>query len=186
MNTATVSGTIVALDLGKYKSVVCIYDSDTTKAGFATITTSRSELLRLVKRYRPAGVVIEACALAGWVHDLCAEHGGVSLVANYGQAGRSAASTEGRASRGGKEPAADAARWIRGLRRRTAVRPAGKKPGPGNPVRAVIPARVGVAKVDPSNRLSYFTLVPVVQQVATEGRCQQLRNGRSGADTAGW
>jgi hypothetical protein len=50
------------------------FHGDGAQARFATITTSRSELLRLIKCHGPSGVVIEACALAGWVHDLSAEH----------------------------------------------------------------------------------------------------------------
>ena len=79
---AAVTGTILALDLGKYKSVACAYQPDTTAARFDTRTTSRAELLRLLERYRPAVVLIEACALAGWVHDLCAEAGLPCRVAN--------------------------------------------------------------------------------------------------------
>jgi len=73
---------ILAIDLGKYKSVACLYDRSTAQASFDTITTSRAELLRLIDRHRPTLVVIEACALAGWVFDLCAERGLVCKVAN--------------------------------------------------------------------------------------------------------
>src|SRR5262245_41623074 len=66
------TGTILALDLGKYKSVACAYDA-AAPARFDTLATSRAELRRLFARCRPAVVVIEACALSGWVHDLCAE-----------------------------------------------------------------------------------------------------------------
>jgi transposase len=79
---AAAAGTILALDLGKYKSVACLYDRAAAQAAFETITTSRPELLRLLKRHQPALVVIEACALAGWVHDLCAEQGYLCKVAN--------------------------------------------------------------------------------------------------------
>ena len=73
--TQTAARTILALDLGKYKSVACAYDPDTAEARFDTLTTSREELRKLFARERPAVVVIEACTLAGWVHDLCAELG---------------------------------------------------------------------------------------------------------------
>jgi hypothetical protein len=46
------------------------------------LTTDRDELARLYRRRRPALVVIEACALCGWVHDLCAELGVLCKVAN--------------------------------------------------------------------------------------------------------
>ena len=68
--TAATAGTILALDLGKYKTVACAYDPGTTQARFDTLTTSREHLRKLFARERPAAVVIEACLLAGWVHDL--------------------------------------------------------------------------------------------------------------------
>jgi transposase len=86
MTTATTApattGTILALDLGKYKSVACVYDRATATARFDSFTTSRHELRQRCEQYRPAVVVIEACALAGWVHDLCAELGLSCKVAN--------------------------------------------------------------------------------------------------------
>ena len=79
---AAAPGLILALDLGKYKSVACLYDPATAQARFDTLTTSRDELRKLCARHRPAVVVIEACALAGWVHDLCAALGLPCRVAN--------------------------------------------------------------------------------------------------------
>jgi transposase len=76
------SDTILAIDLGKYKSVACAYDRATTAAGYRTITTSRGEVERLIRATRPAVVVIEACTLAGWVSDLCGEVGVPCKVAN--------------------------------------------------------------------------------------------------------
>jgi transposase len=80
--TAAAPGLILALDLGKYKTVACAYDRPTAQATFGTLTTSRDDLRQLFARRRPAVVVIEACALAGWVHDLCAELGLPCRVAN--------------------------------------------------------------------------------------------------------
>jgi len=74
--------TILAIDLGKYKSVACAYDPATAEAEFRTLDTSRAELSRLIARVRPAVVVIEACSLSGWVHDLCADLGVPCRVAN--------------------------------------------------------------------------------------------------------
>src|SRR5438270_5383465 len=76
------STTILAIDLGKYKCVACAYDRATAAAEFRTLTTSRAEVQRLIRDSRPAVVVIEACTLAGWVHDLCAELGVACKVAN--------------------------------------------------------------------------------------------------------
>jgi transposase len=83
MKTPTAATTtILALDLGKYKSVACAYDGDPAAARFQSLTTGRTELVRLLRQYPGAAVVIEACALAGWVHDLCAELGLSCKVAN--------------------------------------------------------------------------------------------------------
>jgi transposase len=81
LTTATAAETILAIDLGKYKSVACLYRSaDDTR--FTTFPTSRAELARLIDRHRPDVILIEACLLAGWVRDLCAERGVPCLVAN--------------------------------------------------------------------------------------------------------
>src|SRR5262245_31239933 len=72
--TATAAArTILALDLGKSKSVACPSTGDPAAATFLTLTTDRERLRKLLAKHRPAAVVIEACLLAGWVHDLCAE-----------------------------------------------------------------------------------------------------------------
>jgi transposase len=76
------TGTILAIDLGKYKSVACAYTADQPAAEFTSLPTDREHLKKLFARYRPAAVVIEACLLAGWVHDLCHELGLVCHVAN--------------------------------------------------------------------------------------------------------
>jgi transposase len=76
------TGLILALDLGKFKSVACAYEPATAQAHFATLTTRRGELVRLLERHQPAVVVIEACTLAGWVHDLCQARGVLCKVAN--------------------------------------------------------------------------------------------------------
>jgi transposase len=73
---------ILAIDLGKYKSVACVQDQATGEIRFTTFDTGRAELRRLIDKEQPAVVLIEACLLAGWVHDLCAELGIRCLVAN--------------------------------------------------------------------------------------------------------
>jgi hypothetical protein len=48
-NTTATTTAILALDLGKYKSVACAYDpSDGGAARFHTLPTSRAELSRLL------------------------------------------------------------------------------------------------------------------------------------------
>src|SRR5256714_6899320 len=73
---------ILAIDLGKYKSVAGIHDQATGEIRFTTFETSRAELQKLIAKQQPGVVIIEACLLAGWVHDLCGELGVRCLVAN--------------------------------------------------------------------------------------------------------
>src|SRR5688572_26406747 len=85
MNTLTniaSTSTILAIDLGKYKSVACVHDQATGEISITTFETSRYELRKLIAKHQPAVVIIEACLLAGWVHDLCGELGVRCLVAN--------------------------------------------------------------------------------------------------------
>jgi transposase len=80
--TTATTGLILALDLGKYKSVACWHDGAGSAPRFETLTTSRHDLRSLLLRCRPAVVVFEACTLAGWVCDLCGELGVACKVAN--------------------------------------------------------------------------------------------------------
>jgi hypothetical protein len=79
--TTTAADTIVAIDLGKYKSMACLHDPATAECDFVTFATTRAALAQLVRTARPTVIIIEACLLAGWVHDLCAELGIRCLVA---------------------------------------------------------------------------------------------------------
>jgi transposase len=80
--SVTAVGPILAIDLGKYKSVACVYAGDSGEVAFRTVGSRRDELRQLIHRQQAALVVIEACTLAGWVHDLCGELGVRCLVAN--------------------------------------------------------------------------------------------------------
>jgi transposase len=80
--TASTIATILAIDLGKYKSVACVHDQATGEFRFTTFETTRAELRKLIGQEQLAVVIIEACLLAGWVHDLCVEFGVRCLVAN--------------------------------------------------------------------------------------------------------
>jgi hypothetical protein len=70
--TAATADAILALDLGKYKSVACAYDPADAEPRFHTIPTSRAEPRQPLDCRRPAFVVIEACTPTGRVHDHCA------------------------------------------------------------------------------------------------------------------
>lgn len=73
---------ILALDLGKYKTVSCIYDAASGKHHFATSATTPTGLAQLVRQVKPERVVIEVCNLAGWVCDLLRGLGVEVQVAN--------------------------------------------------------------------------------------------------------
>lgn len=62
---------ILAIDLGKFKSVACDYDSTSNEHEFATVPTRAQELHDLITERRPDLVVIEVGSQAGWVKDLC-------------------------------------------------------------------------------------------------------------------
>src|SRR5207237_9983442 len=80
--TASTTSNILPIDLGKYKSVACVHDQATGEIGFTTLETTRAELQKLIGKAKPVVVIMEACLLAGWVHDLCGELGVRCLVAN--------------------------------------------------------------------------------------------------------
>ena len=64
---------ILALDLGKFKSVACVYVAGTGEHSFETIRTEYFEVSQLVDKVKPDRVVIEISPLAGWVGDLIRE-----------------------------------------------------------------------------------------------------------------
>jgi transposase len=78
----TAAGTILAIDLGRYKSVACLYDRATHATAFQTHDTGRADFDRLFQRHPGTLVVVEACSNAGWAADLAAAHGLAVKVAN--------------------------------------------------------------------------------------------------------
>jgi len=73
---------ILALDLGKGKSAVCILDTAEMKESYTTVGTSPLELSILLGDQQPDLVVFEIGTLAGWVHDLAVQCGCPVQVAN--------------------------------------------------------------------------------------------------------
>lgn len=73
---------ILALDLGKYKTVSCDYERETGAHRFRTSLTTPAALAQLVKEVKPDRVVIEVCNIAGWVCDLLRGLGVEIQVAN--------------------------------------------------------------------------------------------------------
>jgi transposase len=74
--------TILALDLGRFNSVLCWYDPVTRVAEYRTVRSTPEDLERALVQEPVGTVVFEACSQAGWVHDLCESHGLTSLVAS--------------------------------------------------------------------------------------------------------
>ena len=73
---------ILALDLGKYKTVACNYEAETSKHNFKTVATTPQALHDLIVDLDPDRVVIEICSIAGWVCDLVRTLGITIQVAN--------------------------------------------------------------------------------------------------------
>ena len=73
---------ILALDLGKYKTVACDYEAASGKHRFHACSTTPAALAQLVQQLQPDRVVIEVCNLAGWISDLLRDLGVAVQVAN--------------------------------------------------------------------------------------------------------
>lgn len=73
---------ILALDLGNFKSVACVGDTENGKVEYETIVSSKEALRKLLGKRQPERVVIEVCPLAGWVSDLVREMGIENEVAS--------------------------------------------------------------------------------------------------------
>jgi len=83
---------IIALDLGKFKTVACVMNVADRSHVFETIEMSPAAMHELLARHAtdPAGetlVVFETCDCCGWVYDLCAAVGvAASVVAANSEA----------------------------------------------------------------------------------------------------
>jgi transposase len=73
---------ILAIDLGKSKSVACELDMQTTEHRFLSIQTRPDQLADLLDHVRPDRVVIEISSQAGWVGDQIRAAGIALQVAN--------------------------------------------------------------------------------------------------------
>lgn len=62
---------ILAMDLGKFKTVCCFYDTETHKYRFETIQTRRNHVEHLFSLENVDLVVMEACGPSGWISDIC-------------------------------------------------------------------------------------------------------------------
>jgi transposase len=77
---------ILAIDLGKAKSLACWYQTDDATHEFRTVPTRPGDFHTLVTDRPVDRVVIEICDAAGWVVDLCRTLGIPVQVANTNQA----------------------------------------------------------------------------------------------------
>jgi len=73
---------ILAIDLGKFKSVACVYESSTGEHSFVTVATKPGAIHDLLTAHEPQRVVIEIGSAAGWVHDLALTMGLPIQIAN--------------------------------------------------------------------------------------------------------
>ena len=71
---------ILSMDLGKFNTVCCFYDTNNRKFRFETIATRRSHLDHLLDQASPDLVVMEACGPSGWISDVCKQRGLRTIV----------------------------------------------------------------------------------------------------------
>jgi len=73
---------ILAIDLGKFKSVACVFEASTGEHAFTTIPTVAANVHDLLTQHQPDRVVIEIGPSAGWIKDLAQAMGLTVQVAN--------------------------------------------------------------------------------------------------------
>ena len=71
---------ILAIDLGKFNSMCCFFNTQTRKYSYWQAETTRAYLRKVFEEFPADVVVMEACGPSGWVHDLCQEMDKPSLV----------------------------------------------------------------------------------------------------------
>ena len=71
---------ILAIDLGKFKSVACLFDTQDNQTQYQTVPTLRLAFEQLLHETQPDKVVFETCTICGWIHDLCQSLGYPVLV----------------------------------------------------------------------------------------------------------
>ena len=78
---------ILAIDLGKAKSLFCWYDPADQSQTFKTAFSTPAVFAELLLERRIDRVVIEICDMAGWVMDLCQAHSIPIQIANVNTEG---------------------------------------------------------------------------------------------------
>jgi transposase len=64
---------ILAIDLGKFNSMCCVFDTKTQKPAFTNSPTTRPAIHRVLSSQPFDLVVMEACGPSGWISDVCHE-----------------------------------------------------------------------------------------------------------------
>ena len=72
----------LALDLGKYNTVFCDYNSVNGEHGFGKVKTTPQTIHDLIVEKEPQTVVLEVCSIAGWVVDIARALGKETETAN--------------------------------------------------------------------------------------------------------
>ena len=62
---------ILAIDLGKFSSMCCFFDTNTQEYRFQAVATNRRYLTAVLTNHKIDLVVMEACGPSGWISDLC-------------------------------------------------------------------------------------------------------------------
>src|SRR5262249_30539325 len=65
--------TILGIDLGKFKSVFCLFFPETGEIQYETLPTDWKKFREFLQRTSPAMTLFETSTAAGWVGDLCRE-----------------------------------------------------------------------------------------------------------------
>ena len=73
---------ILALDLGKYNTVFCDYNSINGEHEFGKVKTTPQKIHDLIVQKEPQRVVLEVCTIAGWVVDIARALGIETETAN--------------------------------------------------------------------------------------------------------
>lgn len=71
---------ILALDLGKFNTMCCFFNTKTRRHEFLNATTDRNHLQAVFKSRKVDLVVMEACGPSGWINDLAVSMGLKTLV----------------------------------------------------------------------------------------------------------
>ena len=71
---------ILALDLGKFNTMCCFFDTKTRQHTFQLAATERNYLTTIFKAHPVDLVVMEACGPSGWINDLAVSLGHKTLV----------------------------------------------------------------------------------------------------------